>query len=147
MIATKTEYAVKRDCLSRIVTLSDSRARRANRSLEETAELVADCDRFKLLSHSNGELEESDFEAFGAQCGKFAKTICGICHDRFIIVDQKDIFWTGASLKDVGRLTFAATQMGAEVIPGLLESIRKAMSERREYGKGKPKLVCRRECE
>lgn len=43
--------------------------------------------------------------------------------------------------------TFAAAKMGAEVIPGLLESIRKATSERREYGKGKPKLVCRRECE
>jgi hypothetical protein len=27
--------------------------------------------------------------------------------------------------------------MGAEIIPGLLESIRKATSERREYGKGK----------
>lgn len=33
--------------------------------------------------------------------------------------------------------TFAAAKMGAEVIPGLLESIRKATSERREYGKGK----------
>ena len=61
----------------------------------------------------------------------------GICHDRFIIVDQKEIFWTGASLKDAGRLTFAAAKMGAEIIPGLLESIRKATSERREYGKGK----------
>lgn len=38
---------------------------------------------------------------------------------------------------DAGRLTFAAAQMGAEVIPGLLESIRKAASEQREYGKGK----------
>ena len=75
-------------------------------------------------------------EAFGEQCGKFTKTICGICHDRFIIVDQKEIFWTGASLKDAGRLTFAAAQMGAEVIPGLLESIRKATTEQREYGKG-----------
>ena len=43
----------------------------------------------------------------------------------------------GASLKDAGRLTFAAAKMGAEVIPGLLESIRKATSERREYGNGK----------
>ena len=33
--------------------------------------------------------------------------------------------------------TFAAAKMGAEVIPGLLDSIRKATSERREYGKGK----------
>ena len=30
-----------------------------------------------------------------------------------------------------GRLIFAAAKMGAEIIPGLLESIRKATSERR----------------
>jgi hypothetical protein len=67
--------------------------------------------KIELVTHSNGELEESDFEAFGEQCGKFTKTICGICHDRFIIVDQKEIFWTGASLKDAGRLTFAARML------------------------------------
>ena len=27
--------------------------------------------KIELVTHSNGELEESDFEAFGAQCGKF----------------------------------------------------------------------------
>ena len=91
----------------------------------------------ELVTHSNGELAESDFEAFAAQCGKFTKTICGICHDRFIVVDQKEIYWTGASLKDAGRLTFAAAKMGAEVIPGLLDSIRKATTERRDYSTGK----------
>ena len=89
--------------------------------------------KIELVTHSNGELEESDFEAFGKQCGKFTKTICGICHDRFIIVDQKEIFWSGASLKDAGRLTFAAAKMGAELIPGLLDSIRKATSESVAY--------------
>jgi hypothetical protein len=93
--------------------------------------------KIELVTHSNGELEESDFEAFGAQYGKFTKTICGICHDRFIIVDQKEIFWTGASLKDAGRLTFAAAKMGAEVISGLLESIRKATTESVVYPTGK----------
>ena len=118
----------KEDCLRRqIDTLNGKRG----------DQLIANCDRFELVTHSNGELEESDFEAFGEQCGKFTKTICGICHDRFIIIDQKEIFWMGASLKDAGRLTFAAAKMGAEVIPGLLESIRKATSEQREYGKGK----------
>ena len=53
------------------------------------------------------------------------------------IIDVKDLYLTCASLKDAGRLTFAAAKMGAEVIPGLLESIRKAASERREYGNGK----------
>jgi hypothetical protein len=67
--------------------------------------------KIELVTHSNGELEDTDFEAFGAQCGKFTKTICGICHDRFIIVDQKEIFWIGASLKDAGRLTFAARML------------------------------------
>ena len=61
-------------------------------------------------------------------------TLATLYNDRFIIVDQKEIFWTGASLKDAGRLTFAAAKMGAEIIPGLLDSIRKATSERKEYG-------------
>ena len=38
---------------------------------------------------------------------------------------------------DAGRLDFAAAKMGAAIIPGLLDSIRKATSERREYVKGK----------
>ncbi len=93
--------------------------------------------KIELITHNNGELAESDFEAFGKQCGKFTKTICGICHDRFIIVDGREIFWTGASLKDAGRLTFAVAKMGPEIIPGLLDSIRKAASEHHEYGKMK----------
>ena len=36
-----------------------------------------------------------------------------------------------------GRLTFAAAKMGAEVIPGLLESIRRATSESVAYPTGK----------
>ena len=104
---------------------------------ERRDQLIANCDRLELVIYYNDELEESDFEAFGAQCGKSTKTIYRICHDRFIIVDQKEIFWTDASLKDAGRLTFAAAKMGAKVIPGFLASIRNATSERREYGKDK----------
>ena len=64
-------------------------------------------------------------------------TLATLNNDRFIIVDQKEIFWTGASLKDAGRLTFAAAKMGAEIIPGLLDSIRKATSESVAYPTGK----------
>ena len=35
------------------------------------------------------------------------------------------------------RRFVAAAKMGEEIIPGLLESIRKATTERLEYGKGK----------
>ena len=108
--------------------------------------------KVELVTHSNGELAESDFEAFAKQCGNFTKTICGICHDRFIIADQKEIYWSGASLKDAGRLTFArpcglpskarrffggySAKLGAEMIPGLLASIRKATSATNSYKKG-----------
>ena len=105
-------------------------------SESEMDELVTNCDRFKMMKHSNGELAESDFEAFARQCGNFTKTICGICHDHFIIADQKEIYWSGASLKDAGRLTFAAAKLGAEMIPGLLASIRKATSATNSCKKG-----------
>ncbi len=91
--------------------------------------------KVELITHSNGELEESDFEAFGKQCGKFAKSICGICHDRFIIIDNVEIYAIGASLKDAGRLTFGVSKMGDSVIPGLLANLRNATSARKEYGK------------
>ena len=75
--------------------------------------------KIELVTHSNGELEESDFEA---QCGKFTKSICGICHDRFIIVDQKEIFWTGASLKDLCRKCFEFTKLD----PGEIRCIKRS---------------------
>lgn len=91
--------------------------------------------KIELVTHSNGELAESDYEAFAKQYGHFVKTICGACHDRFIVVDQKEMFVIGASLKDAGRQTFSATKMGAETIPGLLGFLRKAAKERKEYGR------------
>ena len=78
--------------------------------------------KIELVTHSNGELEETDFEAFGAECGKFTKTICGICHDRFIVVDQKEIFWTGASLKDLCCKCFEFTKLD----PGEIRCIKRS---------------------
>ena len=55
--------------------------------------------KIELVTHSNGELEETDFEAFGVQCGEFTKTICGICHDRRGLRTSV----RGASLKNTSR--------------------------------------------
>ena len=35
----------------------------------------------------------------------------GICHDRFLIVDDKELYLIGASLKDLGRKCFGFTKM------------------------------------
>ncbi len=87
----------------------------------------------KLVARADKVLAESDFEAFGKQCGKFIKAICGVCHDRFANVGDKEVFWSNTSLKDEGRLTFGDKMVG-EIIPGLLAPFHKTM-EQREYGK------------
>ena len=37
----------------------------------------------------------------------------GICHDRFIIIDDTELYHFGASLKDLGRKCFAFTKLDA----------------------------------
>ena len=90
--------------------------------------------KITVFTHGNGELAETDFEAFGRQCGNLTKSICGSCHDRFIIADRQEIYWIGASLKDAGRLTFAVAKLESSLIPALLASLEKAVSARTEYG-------------
>ena len=90
--------------------------------------------KIEIFSPSNGELAETDFEAFGRQHGNLTKSTCGICHDRFIVVDRTELYLIGASLKDAGRLTFAVSKMGASLIPGLLDSLRRATRAQTTYG-------------
>ena len=90
--------------------------------------------KIEIFSPSNGELAETDFEAFGRQYGNLTKSTCGICHDRFIIIDRTELYLIGASLKDAGRLTFAVSKMGASLIPGLLDSLRRATRAQTTYG-------------
>lgn len=91
--------------------------------------------KIEIFTPSNGDLAETDFEAFGRQYGNLTKSTCGICHDRFIVVDKKELYSIGASLKDAGRLTFAVSKMGEALIPALLDSLRKATTARATYGK------------
>ena len=88
--------------------------------------------KIEIFTPSNGDLAETDLEAFGRQYGNLTKSTCGICHDRFIIVDRKELYSIGASLKDAGRLTFAVSKMGEELIPALLASLHKATSARKQ---------------
>lgn len=90
--------------------------------------------KIEIFTPSNGDLAETDFEAFGRQYGNLTKSTCGICHDRFIVVDQKELYSIGASLKDAGRLTFAVSKMGEALISALLDSLRKATTAQMVYG-------------
>ena len=40
-------------------------------------------------------------------------------HDRFLILDDKELYLIGASLKDLGKKCFGFTKMDAGEIPGI----------------------------
>lgn len=48
---------------------------------------------------------------FNTQYGGLTLRSTQICHDRFLIIDDKTIYLIGASLKDAGKRLFAFTQM------------------------------------
>ena len=47
----------------------------------------------------------------------------GAFHDRFLILDGKELYHFGASLKDLGRQYCAVSKMDAMFIPSILERI------------------------
>ncbi len=53
---------------------------------------------------------------FNTQYGGLTLHTTQICHDRFLIIDDKTIYLIGASLKDAGKRLFAFTQMDASLI-------------------------------
>ena len=74
---------------------------------DETEELVTNCDRFRSV-RQNPTLT--------------VKTT-GVFHDRFLILDGKELYHFGASLKDLGRHYCAVSKMDAMFIPSIMERI------------------------
>ena len=44
-------------------------------------------------------------------------------HDRFLIIDDKELYLIGASLKDLGKKCFAFTKLDAGAISGIRKSV------------------------
>ena len=62
-------------------------------------------------------------EKFNKQNPTLTVKAVGTFHDRFLILDDKELYHFGASLKDLGRQYCAVTKMDAMFIPSILEWI------------------------
>ena len=62
-------------------------------------------------------------EKFNKQNPTLTVKAVGAFHDRFLILDDKELYHFGASLKDLGRQYCAVTKMDAMFIPSILERI------------------------
>ena len=72
-----------------------------------------------VTSARGNRLAGSDVAKFNAQYPTLAIQFRGKYHDRFLILDDKELYLVGASLKDLGKKCFGFTRMDAREIPGI----------------------------
>ena len=68
------------------------------------------------------KLSVADVATFNAQYPKLSVRFTESFHDRFLIVDDKELYLIGASLKDLGRKCFAFTKLDAGEIARIKET-------------------------
>jgi hypothetical protein len=61
----------------------------------------------------------ADVAKFNAQYPTLSVRFRENFHDRFLVIDDRELYLLGASLKDLGRKCFGFTKMDASEIPGL----------------------------
>ena len=75
-----------------------------------------------LTKNSNKQLA-LDVQKANEQYGNFILKIFSQSHDRFLIIDQTEVYHLGASLKDPGKKWFAFSKMDKNSVNTILKSI------------------------
>ena len=78
----------------------------------------------KIVTSKRGnELAASDIDKFNEQYGNLVVSFSSKFHDRFLIIDDKELFLIGASIKDLGKKCFAFTKLDSGEIASLKSRI------------------------
>lgn len=72
-----------------------------------------------VTSKRGNKLGATDIAKFAAQYGVLDVKTSTAFHDRFLILDDKELYLIGASLKDLGKKCFGFTKMDTGEIPGI----------------------------
>lgn len=80
--------------------------------------------RVKIITQKNTPIKALDIEKFKAQYGTLDLQHSQDFHDRFLIIDQKELYHIGASLKDLGKKCFAFSLIeDKNVLNNLMEKV------------------------
>ncbi len=79
--------------------------------------------RVHLLTKTIGKQLKLDVQKANEQYGHFEAKAFILSHDRFLIMDGKDVYHLGASLKDLGKKWFAFSKMETQSVEGIINSI------------------------
>ena len=78
-----------------------------------------------ILSNSSGKQLALDIQKVNQQYGGFELKAFSNSHDRFLIIDNKEVYHMGASLKDLGKRWFAFSLMEAQSVESIMNRIKK----------------------
>jgi prophage antirepressor-like protein len=76
-----------------------------------------------LLTKTLSKQLQLDVHKANAQYPPIQVKLFGQSHDRFLIIDQTEIYHLGASLKDLGKKWFAFSKLDQRSVPSMLASI------------------------
>ena len=82
-----------------------------------------------LLSKDKSVQLDLDLKKANAQYGNFAWQQFDKSHDRFLIIDQNEVYHLGASLKDLGKKWFAFSKLDVLWLDSLLQEIKFIIAE------------------
>lgn len=78
----------------------------------------------KIFGSGKGSLSKQDLKRFNSQYPTLIFKKNDDFHDRFIIIDDKELYHIGASLKDAGKKSFGITKMeDKNLIKSLLDRL------------------------
>lgn len=77
----------------------------------------------QLLSKTIAKQLKLDVEKANAQYGNFEAKTFSQSHDRFLIIDVKEVYHLGASLKDLGKKWFAFSKMDTQSVKHIVNAI------------------------
>jgi hypothetical protein len=77
-----------------------------------------------LLCKKSDQQLQLDLKKANEQYGNFTVKTFAASHDRFLMIDQKDIYHIGASLKDLGKKWFAFSKLEKNSVQGIVEKVK-----------------------
>ncbi len=75
----------------------------------------------RILTESHSEQIQLDLKKANEQYGGFELRSFDKSHDRFLIIDDQEVYHLGASLKDLGKRWFAFSKLNPSTIIQLLK--------------------------
>lgn len=81
-----------------------------------------------LLTKNISKTLALDVKKANEQFGNFEAKELKTSHDRFLIIDQKELYHLGASLKDLGKKWFAFSKLEGNILEMMLEQIKKKIA-------------------